>query len=169
MILGRFGGRSTGTSTFSVQVGNQQFTSDGMSSVNMTNGESTYARVGGLFETFTPQGNSFDVTLTYNASGEYEGYVDYLTMNVRRQLIFTGSQMSFRDKNTLAHASSTFSLSNPNGATIWDITDRQNPVFQENSNGTFGTETTTLKEFVAFNGSANLLSAEAVARRFENG
>lgn len=94
-----------------------------------------------------------------------EAWLNYITLNARQHLTFTGEQLDFRDLNTLGQASTTFNLSNANGnIKIWDVT---NPIDVKNQNYTinnsqinFGVETTELKEFIAFGG--NFLTAEKV-------
>lgn len=165
IIMGRFAGRSaTSGSVFRVKIGNQEFTTNGISKVNITNGESTYANMVTLAETFKPSGSVFDATVTYTGSGDSEGWLDYLTMNVRKQLTMSGNQMSFRDAQTLAHESSTFELINADAVNIWDITDSEHPKLQEtsgNNQKSFGIGTTTLKNFIAFNPSSDLLTPTA--------
>ncbi|MEM6963561.1 MAG: type IX secretion system sortase PorU, partial [Bacteroidota bacterium] len=162
IIMGRFAGRSaTNGNTFKVKIGNQEYTTNGIGKVNITNGESTYAKMTTLAATFQPPGNVIDATVTYSGSGNSEGWLDYLTMNARSELMMTGNQMSFRDARTLAHETSTFELTNAEAISIWDITDSEHPRVQETSGSnqkSFGTTTNTLKNFVAFNPSSNLLT-----------
>lgn len=167
-LIAQFAGRSSNTTRFKVKVDGQEFSSSSMGNVTLTNGESTYAKIGKINVDFPPQGNTFDFNVSYNGTGESEGWLDYLAMNVRRDLIMAGSQMSFRDKNTLAHSSSSFNLNNAIGITIWDITNPQNPSIQETTNNgntqSFGVETNILRNFVAFNSSDALLKGEAVGK-----
>jgi len=163
VLSGSFAGRSSGNSTFSIEVGNEQFNTSNITAVNLQNGESLYAKTVSIFESFQPQGNQFDVTLTFNASGENEGWVDFLTMNARRQLTMSSgsSQMSFQDQRSTDFATTTFNISNANNAIIWDITNPQVPISQENSNGSFGVESNDLRHFLIFQTDGNLLTAEA--------
>ncbi len=165
VLLARFAGRSSAATRFKVDVDEEEFSSSSMTSVSLTNGESTYAKIGEINTTFKPKGNTFDFKVNYNGTGESEGWLDYLALNVRRDLTMTGSQMDFRDKRTLNHPNAEFTLNNASGITIWDITNPQNPFLQETTdNGSaksFGIETNILRNFIAFNSSNALLSAEA--------
>ncbi len=93
---------------------------------------------------FTPSNNS-------NSAG----YLDYLFLTVKRNLIFSGNQMIFRSVKSLENANSTYEVSNVIADTkIWDITDRFSPKeqqFENSSTAKFGAETTSLKEFIVFN------------------
>ena len=98
----------------------------------------------------------FKITLAYNGSGDpaAKGYLDYLELNARRQLRFSGNQLAFRSLDNIAPgAISQFELSNAAGATIWDVTNPRRPVAVAASNGTFLARTDTIREFVAFSGS----------------
>lgn len=165
-ILGRFAARTGSNNTlFRVKIGNTEFSTPTVNRVTLTNGEGTYARTTSINQSFQPESNSFDFTINYNGTGESEGWLDYLTMNVRRELQMTGNQMSFRDKNSLDFASTTYQLGNADGVTIWDITNPQNPLAQETTDGnqkSFGIEDTLLRSFIAFKGSNDLMSAEAI-------
>ena len=167
-ILARFAGRSNVGTRFQVEVDDEQFSTANIGSVTLTNGESLYANIGSINKTFSPQGNTFDLTVKYNGTGESEGWLDYITLNVRRDLIMSGSQMGFRDQRTLDHPDAEFNLSNVSGITIWDITNPQNPLIQETTinggNQSFGVTTTVLRNFIAFNSSDALLTAEAIGK-----
>lgn len=164
ILNGNFAGRSSTSTQFRVNVDNNQFTTSTMNAVSLGNGESLYASIGTFVESFQPTDSNFDFTVTYTGTGESEGWINFLTMNARRQLQMVGSQLRFVDKKTLTQPSSTFELSNANGITIWDISNAQNPKVQETTDGnttSFGVETTDLKYFIAFNSSDDLLTAEA--------
>ncbi|MCB0630797.1 MAG: type IX secretion system sortase PorU [Saprospiraceae bacterium] len=99
-----------------------------------------------------------------------EGWLDYIEVNARRQLIMDGDQMDFRDINSLDQTGTTFRLNNPSGAnlTVWDISDPLHPVLQEYSNSSnravFGVDGATLHEFIAFRPEAGLYNGEAVGQ-----
>lgn len=85
-------------------------------------------------------------------------YLDKIEINARRNLVFTESQLNFRDLNSVALGSfGRFTISNVQSSYfIWDVTDRQqpkviNPTF---SNGSFEfiVATDSLREFVCSNG-----------------
>jgi len=79
---------------------------------------------------YTPQGDQFVFNLIYNKSGSSAsiGYLNYLEVNVRRQLIMTGSVMQFQNIDNLGTDNyNQYFISNANSnVQIWDITDKQN-------------------------------------------
>ncbi len=118
-------------------------------------------------------GASMTATVRYpnpgGANDGSEGWLDYFQVNVRRRLLMTGQQMTFRDVETLAYPNTTFQLSNANANLwVWDISDPLQPRNQEFtlSGGTlsFGAATGVLRTFVAFDRNQALLSAEAVGK-----
>ena len=97
----------------------------------------------------------FKVTLDYNGGADpaAKGYLDYLELNARRQLRFSGGQLAFRSLENIApEAISRFELGNAAGATIWDVTNPRRPLAVAADNGAFLARTDTLREFVAFSG-----------------
>ena len=115
-------------------------------------------------------GGSFDILLEFDkgSSSSNEGWLDYIQLNFRRQLLMAGDQMVFRDVETIAKTASTFKLGNAsNNIEIWDITDPLAPRNQDvnlaGSELSFTSNTDQLKEFIAFNTSNGFLSAEAIS------
>lgn len=105
-------------------------------------------------------GSTVNVTLNYNKGAYYGavGYLNYLILNVPRDLKLYGNQTSFRSVASTSQAVSEFIVGNASGAMlIWDITDPLNPKNQlyslSGSNASFTANTATLKEFIAFSGS----------------
>ncbi len=92
-------------------------------------------------------------------------YLDKIELNCRRNLIFTGNQMNFRDIKSIGIGNiAKFSLSNfQTNYFVWDVTNKQNPkIIQGQSNGNlfeFNVATDTLREFVVSNGSNFLTPA----------
>jgi len=82
----------------------------------------------GIF-TFTPQNGTFTFNLTYmKPTTSSVGYLNYLEVNVRRQLKMNGSVMQFQNVDYLGTGSyNQYQLSDANSnVQIWDITDQQN-------------------------------------------
>ncbi len=108
------------------------------------------------------------LTVTYpNQFGDSRAWMDYIRLQVRRQLVMTGSQMHFRDLNTLDHPSATFILSNANSnIEVWDISDPQTPrrqATEQNGNSlAFGLNTAVRREFIAFDRNQGFPLPEAV-------
>ena len=79
--------------------------------------------------TFTPQSNTFNFNLSYNKSAATSvGYLNYLEVNVRRQLTMSGSAMRFQNVDNLGlSAYNKYQLKNANSKLqVWDVSDPQN-------------------------------------------
>ena len=112
---------------------------------------------------FPNQANQIAVNVTYNqtVSGA-RGWLNFLEVNISRQLRFRGPQMGFRNFEVVGPGNVTqFVVGNatPN-FTVWDVTDRFHVRQQElsvvGSDANFRQETNHLRHFVAFDGSAFL-------------
>lgn len=86
------------------------------------------------------------------------GWLDYIEINCRRKMIFSGPQMAFRDPNTI-DKNAEFRLARTNsGVHIWNVT-RKNDIREIIPTSTDSTEKfiaaadTLLQEYVAFEGS----------------
>ncbi|UYZ61719.1 type IX secretion system sortase PorU [Hymenobacter weizhouensis] len=92
--------------------------------------------------------------LTYTGGSDpaARGYLDYVELNTRRQLRFSGNSLEFRSlENISSTAVSQFELSNATAATaVWDVTNPRRPAAVALSNGAFLARTDTVREFVAF-------------------
>ncbi len=135
-----------------------------------------YAMNGETEWTFNNTGssNTIKIDINYNQplSGS-TGWLDYIEINVERELKFSGGQMSFRNPSTIEpDRISKFIIQNPNSQSInvWDISESTIPAKLELNNSAssqyFTQATDKLKEYIAFN-SSNLLSATYV-KNIEN-
>lgn len=86
-------------------------------------------------------------------------YLDRILLNVRRELVFTGDQILFRDLNSVGVGNvAEYSLSNlPVGSGfVWEITDRHVPYLVQGSfvggDYVFQSNADTLREFIASDG-----------------
>ena len=173
-LRAQFAARRSGTSnnsSYRVKVDDQTF-SKTIGGVKTTDIESTYARVGVLTTSFSPNDGQFDITVEYPnvSSGTSEGWLDYFEINVRRQLNMTGNQMPFRDTRSMNFVATTYSIQNTSGNTkVWDITDPLNPVeqlYDNQGNGriSFGTESESLRTFIAFEGHGAALTPKPAGK-----
>ncbi len=153
--------RSTVNSSFTVSAGNGQL-SQQINRIFPANYNGAYANFSVDSMWFNPsQPNQVKVTMTYNrpVAGS-RGWLNYLAVNVTRQLRFSGPQMGFRNVHAIGQGNiAQYSLSNAgNQITVWDVTDRFNVRAQQTSlSGNlmqFRQETGSLREFVAFDGSS---------------
>lgn len=113
---------------------------------------------------FNSSNNNIPVGITFTkaASGNSQGWLDYIEVNARRQLDFYGNQLMFRDVNSVGTSNiAEFSLTNGlNVHEIWDITDPLNAKkLATNVSGnthTFTFEADSLRTFIAFQNSGYL-------------
>lgn len=126
----------------------------------------SYAVGGDVSWQFNYTGNSktLPISLSYNQplTGSV-GWLDYIEVNVNRQLIFSGNQLAFRNPLTIKPGRiSEFVLQNNSGndIEIWDISQKTIPkkinYTSSGSNLKFSVATDELKEFLAFNTSSAL-------------
>ena len=164
-VLGRTG---IGGTNVQVSTGGQTFSVSNFLPTDLTDQDDPYATSRSLNENFQPNGSNLAVTVSYPQTAvETEGWVDYVQLNVRRNLNMTGDQMDFRDLESLDHPTTTFQLSGAgNDIEIWDITNPLVPVDQSfslnGSTASFGVETDELKEFIAFRPEGDLFTPEAL-------
>ena len=109
---------------------------------------------------FNAAGSNVDITLTYYPTTSTSvGYLNFLELNARRQLIMSGNQMSFRDKSTVGIGHITqFNFDNAGkSVTIWEVTDPTTASRQQFSSGyAFTLPTDSLRQFIAFDGTSYL-------------
>lgn len=121
-----------------------------------------YAIAGNEDMTFLPNGPTLTVTVTRDqlTSSAAVGWLNWIEVNVRRKLEMSGSQLSFRDMNSVGPGNvALYRFGNFTGNTVlWDVTDYANPKTQITTPNGGNLEWTlpadTLHEFVAFDGSS---------------
>ncbi len=151
--------RSHLVSTYSVNYNNGAFTF----TCNATNTDpSAYLADVGYYGFNSKGGILGSAVLSVSVSkitSQAIGWLDKITFNCRRNLIFNKNQFNFRDKRTLA-GSNTFAqyiLTNNSGVAplVWDVTDPLNIKSQQYNTNTnlidFTTQSDSLKEFCVFN------------------
>ncbi|HTF02587.1 MAG TPA: type IX secretion system sortase PorU [Bacteroidia bacterium] len=118
-----------------------------------------YAIRGSQDISFMPTGPVLTVTVTRPAvSSNATGWLNWIEVNVRRQLRMSGSQMGFRDVNSVGVGNvAEYHLSNYTGNTvIWDVTDYVHPAVQQvtPSSGdlVWSLPADSMREFQAFEG-----------------
>ncbi len=169
--------RATRNSSFTLEINGNTLTSSQAGRVPTLSGEgdneTNYAYPAIVNTTFSLTNPGVNAKVRYpnpgGANDGSEGWLDFIQLNVRRRLTMSGNQMIFRDIETLQYPNATFQIENANNnLLIWDIT---NPLSAKNQeitlNGnilSFGTSTTELKTFIAFDRNANFASPEAVGK-----
>ncbi|TXK46066.1 type IX secretion system sortase PorU [Pontibacter qinzhouensis] len=103
------------------------------------------------------------LNLAYNTGGSSTsaGYINYLELNLERQLRLYGEQTSFRSISSLEAGVSTYRVAAaPANAMVWDVTDPLRPVLQEvvasGPDLSFSATSSTLREYVVFQNNTGL-------------
>jgi hypothetical protein len=115
-----------------------------------------YANIDGGCFSFTPNSPITTVNITKQTT-DAVAWMDYVEVNVRRQLIMSSTQMIFRDAQTVASGNIVqYNLTSPAAVQIWEITDPTNVKSQStNIAGTtyqFTLPADSLRQFIAFTG-----------------
>jgi len=137
--------------------------------------EAPFADVNQQQDRLAVSGNiSYNYTFS-SSDNSAQGWVDYLEVNVKRQLIHTGTYMPFRSAASVgASAVSTFELGNaPSNIAVWDVTDVFNVRAQQTSlsgsTQTFTLSTPYLREFISFDaGNIAGFAAPTFVEKIEN-
>jgi hypothetical protein len=110
---------------------------------------------------FTPASGDISIRINYQKSSSSSlGWLNYIELNVIRNLVFTGAQMSFRDPASVAPGTvAEFTLGNANqNVALWNVSDPTNvfrlETVQSGNSQVFRIHHDTLAEFIAFNGSS---------------
>lgn len=110
---------------------------------------------------FSAADPNIGVNVSYSGNGiSDEAWVDYISVNARRHLIMTGSQMSFRDKLSVGTGvvSEMNISSNLSNLKIWDVTNVTAPkelaLNKELGLYKYKVATDSLREFIAHSGAA---------------
>jgi len=113
------------------------------------------------FMQFTASNPVIEVQLDYKKPNSSAiGYLNYLEMNVQRQLKMAGPQLTFRSIIGAGEGKvSEFRLTSPGTSlTVWDVSTRGNVIrietTQSGDDFIFRLPTDTIREFVAFDGSS---------------
>ena len=119
--------------------------------------------------TFTANSINIPLTVRYDNAADPAGiaWLDYIELNVRRNLTMSSSQLIFRDIQSVGNGNVTeFTLANAgNSEQLWDVTNPVNvfevPTSLSGSDRTFRVNSDSLREFVAFRGTNFPLPADA--------
>lgn len=156
-LLASVYGRSSVNNTFTFKLNNTTLGNATCSMTQLTSVGSNHANNALFTSSVNSSSTSFTLNVTYNkpAIGG-EGWLDFIDMNVRKNLTLQGGQVQFRDISTVATNNvSEFQISNANSSTIvWDITNPISPsIVPTVLNGnvlSFVAKTDSLHEYVAF-------------------
>lgn len=154
----RVAARSASSSNFYIGLNSQNITSLTVSSVILDSYTSYYARTKEKTTSFSPNPGTlaFEVE-PYNINpSSSKFWLDFLTINLRKDLVFEGAQMHFRDIESIqANSTGRFHLKhNESDLQIWDITNIHNigniPLQSESAGSYFIASTDSLREYLAF-------------------
>ncbi|MEM6395328.1 MAG: type IX secretion system sortase PorU [Bacteroidota bacterium] len=164
----RMGVRADVVSRFNAEVNGEVFTSSSASRVTFGREETSQAvyprNLSASFDLNQEDVNIKVIYPTPSNSEESEAWLDYIQLIARRRLVFNGSQMDFRDRNSRLHLNTTFQLSNLDDEDqVWRVGDA-NTIGRVNLQGSNATVATgdAVHEFVVFRPGNQLLQAEAV-------
>lgn len=109
---------------------------------------------------------SVDVDYSINEASA-KGWIDYLTINAKRQLILESNQMSFRSKESKGIVADFVIQSSFSDVVVLDVTNQNNvsqmPLIRDNGKFIFTDQSTNLvKEYVAFNPKGTIMKPEIV-------
>ncbi len=122
-----FAGRSDLASSFSLSIENNSW-SRIIPRVNTAGFVSRYAFDRTIEESFILNNDEPDVIINYpnNAEGA-EGWLDYIQLVYRRQLIYNNDALVFQDLLAANATVAQFNISQVSDATVWDVSDLNNP------------------------------------------
>ncbi|MCF8238955.1 MAG: type IX secretion system sortase PorU [Saprospiraceae bacterium] len=155
-VSGGFASRSDASNTFTLTLGSTSLKTNSMNGTTLGDVEAVYASLGNIQNSYLPTGDNFSVKVSYSALGSgAAGWVDYLELRMRRQLILGSTPLRFADLRTLGQATATMTLHQVDAQTmIWDLQNPLVPIMQEyqttGSQGTFTYEPEDLHTFIAF-------------------
>jgi len=150
--------RSATPSSFDIKSGATSISNPSFSSVNMSSYTSLYAKRNIIDEEFISNNDDITIDVSYiKPTSSSEAWLDYITLNVERELKLTDNQILFSYYNNSGSSEIVeFHIENTNSTTkVWSITD---PTQAKNLTLTSGSSTSFkynaapgLNEFVAFN------------------
>jgi hypothetical protein len=153
----RTAARASSTSVFNVQYNGNNVATMSLPSVNLSSQTAPLGNARTATGTFTATGNSIQLSVVYTQPNfNATGWLDYLALNVSRNLQMTGNEMKFRVIDSKNHAVVNYNISNLTGQTsIWDVTDLFSigrvSLSLNGSNASFKGEGNTIKQYIAFN------------------
>lgn len=149
--------RSSVPSNLNIQVANSANTLQ-FFTVNFDRYDTPFAEESKSVYVFQPNSPNLTVTATYSKpQSSSKAWMNFIELNVRRRLVFSGQTMFFRDVNSvIANGLTRFNLSGQlQSAKVWNVSDYRNVLNQEFSlsanTATFVASSNSLQEYVVFN------------------
>ncbi len=154
--------RSANQKTFIYRNGEKFVGSISIGGVILSNSTGIYANQKSGQFSFSVTGDQVSINIAYNKTqSSDEGFLDYLTLNVRRKLALSGDYLFFRDKSMVGNGNTAmYSIENCNYLTeIWDVTDiakiKKMKSLLDGTTLTFIDNADSLKEYVVVNPAGN--------------
>ena len=162
--------RSSANTSFNIKSESQTIANPEFAAVNMSSYTSTYAIRNIINDEFTSDNDNFSITIDYNKSSSSSmGWLDFITLNAKRQLQMPGEQLKFRYYNTDGFEKTVdFRIQNALASTqVWNVNTPTMPKNLEKQ--TVSSDVISVKvvvepglnEFIAFN-AENSLNSETV-------
>jgi len=153
-VYARFASHSFSTNSFSLSINGVLQKTLPLSNT-LDNGYE-FGRSGDTDFTFTPKSDAITFGTKFNrVSAVSVGYLDYFDINVKRRLIFTGSQMLFRNPFS-SPVVARYKLKAPSDVNVWDVSNPIDPMLikpqQSGDYQMFKVNAEGVKQFIAFNG-----------------
>ena len=169
-ITVKFAARSSSSTKLELSSGSTNIGEINFSGVNTGSYTATFADLEEQsFNNFSPSNDNFSIQLQYQkSSASSVGWLDYIRVNTKRNLVFTDNQMAFRDtESVLAGNISRFQIQNcTSSSLVWDVSNpnlvKQIPLGLNGSTGSFNATTNSLKEFVVFNPDGDFPSPKTI-------
>ena len=155
--------RGLSSTNYSVNVGTQTF-SQPINALANLDYLSTFARENEAVFSFNSTGSSITVTVSKPSNGSI-GWIDYLTVNVQRNLALSGAATAFRNQQLVGAGQVVqYEVSNANASTrIWEVTNlydvKQQAASLSGSTLRFKQNADSLREFVAVDYSSSAFAS----------
>jgi hypothetical protein len=155
-------GRSSSSSSFEVTFNQSKLTGINFTPVNLENATGQYAEESQQLYPVNSNSQTQELNLVYNATNSLsEAWLDYFTVNWRRQLKMSGDELYFRDtKSTGSGKTVQFTLENGTGGIkVYDVTNPSSitevPCTEQGTSLIFKRTANELREYVAFKATAD--------------
>ncbi|MBW6461045.1 MAG: type IX secretion system sortase PorU, partial [Bacteroidales bacterium] len=160
-LRGYVAAKSTSASAFVFSHGSQEVIRASINGIPSTS--ETFARPYIGSNWFTPSSSNINIRINYQKTAANSmGWLNFIELNVIRNLVFSGGQMAFRDPGAVSPGSiAEFTLGGApqgQGVQIWNVTDPAQALrvqtIQSGNSQVFRLPHDTLQEFIAFDGSS---------------
>ncbi|WP_075591151.1 type IX secretion system sortase PorU [Labilibacter marinus] len=174
-VYAKVAARSNTTTEFEIYANEMSVDKTDVYNINTSSHTSYFAReanLGGSFDNIT---DDISLRLDFNLKNSQSssiGYLDYICLNVDRELTFVKNELVFRNHNFVKSNNTVkYKVKGADNLIIWDVTNSLSPLNLdvENEAGVvfFNYKADELKEFVAFDPNASFASPEFV-KNLEN-